>query len=223
LTAQQPENNVIRVTLQALAAVLGGTQSLHTNSRDEALSLPSQESVEIALRTQQIIAYESGVPDTVDPLGGSYYIESLTSEIEQRAEKYIDYIDEKGGALWAVESGYYQREIQKSAYEYQKAVEKKERIVVGVNKFESEKEKIKNVFKISPKVQKEQIERLKKVRKRRENKKTRKSLENLQKTALKDENLMYPIIECVESYASLGEICDALRSVWGEYRENVLV
>ncbi len=223
LTAQQPENNVIRVTLQALAAVLGGTQSLHTNSRDEALSLPSQESAEIALRTQQIIAYESGVPDTVDPLGGSYYIESLTGEIEQRTKKYIDYIEEKGGALWAVESGYYQREIQKSAYEYQKAVEKKERIVVGVNKFESEKEKIKNVFKISPKVQKEQIERLRNVRKGRENKKTKRSLENLQKTALKDENLMYPIIECVESYASLGEICDALRSVWGEYRENVLV
>jgi methylmalonyl-CoA mutase N-terminal domain/subunit len=223
LTAQQPENNVIRVTLQALAAILGGTQSLHTNSRDEALSLPSQESAEIALRTQQIIAYESGVPDTVDPLGGSYYIESLTTEIEQRAKKYIDYIDEKGGALWAVESGYYQREIQKSAYEYQKAVEKRERIVVGVNKFESEKERIKNVFKVSPKVQKEQIARLKKVRSKRENNKTKKSLENLQKTALKDENLMYPIIECVESYASLGEICDALRSVWGEYRENVLV
>jgi methylmalonyl-CoA mutase N-terminal domain/subunit len=223
LTAQQSENNVVRVTLQALAAVLGGTQSLHTNSRDEALSLPSQESAEIALRTQQIIAYESGVPDTVDPLGGSYYIESLTGEIEQRAKKYIDYIEEKGGALWAVESGYYQREIQKSAYEYQKAVEKKERIVVGVNKFESEKEKIKNVFKVSPKVARNQIERLKKVRKQRENPKTRKSLENLQKTALKDENLMYPIIECVESYASLGQICDALRSVWGEYRENVLV
>ena len=223
LTTQQPENNVIRVTLQALAAVLGGTQSLHTNSRDEALSLPSQESAEIALRTQQIIAYESGVPDTVDPLGGSYYIESLTSEIEQRAKKYIDYIEEKGGALWAVESGYYQREIQKSAYEYQKAIEKKERIIVGVNRFETDRGKIKNVFKVSPKVTKEQIERLKKVRKQRENPKTRKSLENLQKTALKDENLMYPIIECVEDYASLGEICDALRSVWGEYRENVLV
>ncbi|MFH1334970.1 MAG: methylmalonyl-CoA mutase family protein, partial [Candidatus Zixiibacteriota bacterium] len=223
LTAQQPENNVVRVTLQALAAVLGGTQSLHTNSRDEALSLPSQESAEIALRTQQIIAYESGVPDTVDPLGGSYYIESLTSEIEQRAKKYIDYIEEKEGALWAVESGYYQREIQKSAYEYQKAIEKKERIIVGVNRFETDREKIKNGFKVSPKVTKEQIERLKKVRKQREDSKTRKSLENLQKTALKDENLMYPIIECVESYASLGEICDALRSVWGEYRENVLV
>jgi methylmalonyl-CoA mutase N-terminal domain/subunit len=223
LTAQQPENNVVRVTLQALAAVLGGTQSLHTNSRDEALSLPSQESAEIALRTQQIIAYESGVPDTVDPLGGSYYIESLTSEIEQRAKKYIDYIEEKGGALWAVESGYYQREIQKSAYDYQKAIEKKERIIVGVNRFETEREKIKNVFKVSPRVTKEQIARLKTIRKQRENKKTRESLENLQKTALKDENLMYPIIECVENYASLGEICDALRSVWGEYRENVLV
>ncbi|MGB8658152.1 MAG: methylmalonyl-CoA mutase family protein [Candidatus Zixiibacteriota bacterium] len=223
LTAQQPENNVIRVTLQALAAVLGGTQSLHTNSRDEALSLPSQESAEIALRTQQIIAYESGVPDTVDPLGGSYYVEYLTNEIEKRARKYIDYIEEKGGALWAVESGYYQKEIQKSAYEYQKAVERKERIIVGVNKFETEKEKIKNIFKISPKVAKEQVGRLKAARKRRNGQKVRDSLANLKEKTLIDENLMYPIVECVQSYASLGEICNVLRSVWGEYRENVLV
>jgi methylmalonyl-CoA mutase N-terminal domain/subunit len=223
LTAQQPENNVIRVTLQALASVLGGTQSLHTNSRDEALSLPSQESAEIALRTQQIIAYESGVPDTADPLGGSYYVEYLTNGIEKRAQKYIDFIEEKGGALWAVESGYYQKEIQKSAYEYQKQIESKERIIVGVNKFESEGKEIKNVFKISPKVAQEQIKRLKAVREKRDKEQVKDCLDNLKKKALTDENLMYPIVECVECYASLGEICEVLRSVWGEYKENVLV
>jgi len=223
LTAQQPDNNVVRVAMQALAAVLGGTQSLHTNSRDEALSLPSQKSAEIALRTQQIIAYESGVPDTVDPLGGSYYVEYLTNEIEKRAQKYIDFIEQKGGALWAVESGYYQREIQKSAYEYQKQIENKERNIVGVNKFETEREEIKSIFKISSKVAQEQIKRLKAVKKKRDKEKVKESLENLRKKALTDKNLMYPIIECVECYCSLGEICDALRSVWGEYRENVLV
>jgi len=223
LTAQQPENNVVRVALQALAAVLGGTQSLHTNSRDEALSLPSQESAQIALRTQQIIGYESGVPDTVDPLGGSYFVEHLTNEIEKRAKKYIDYIEEKGGALWAVESGYYQKEIQKSAYEYQKAIENKDRIIVGVNKFATEKEKIKDVFKVSPKVGKEQIKQLKTVRKRRDDARVGKYLEELKAKASTNENLLPPIIQCVESYASLGEICDVLRSVWGEYRENVLV
>jgi methylmalonyl-CoA mutase N-terminal domain/subunit len=223
LTAQQPDNNVIRVTLQALASVLGGTQSLHTNSRDEALSLPSQKSAEIALRTQQIIAYESGVPDTVDPLGGSYYVEYLTNEIEKRAKKYIDFIEEKGGALWAVESGFYQREIQKSAYDYQKQIESKERTIVGVNKFETEKEDIKDIFKISPKVGQEQIKRLKTIKKKRDKEKIKGCLENLRKKALTDENLMYPIIKCVECYASLGEICDVLRSVWGEYKENVLV
>lgn len=223
LTAQQPENNVVRVALQALAAVLGGTQSLHTNSRDEALSLPSQKSAEIALRTQQIIGYESGVPDTVDPLGGSYFVEHLTNEVEKGARKYIDYIEEKGGALWAVESGYYQREIQRSAYEYQKAVEKEDRTIVGVNKFVTEKEKIKDIFKISPKVGRDQAKKLKAVKKKRDNAKVRACLEELKKKASTEENLMPPIIECVESYASLGEICDVLRSVWGEYRESVLV
>jgi methylmalonyl-CoA mutase N-terminal domain/subunit len=222
LTAQQPENNVVRVAMQALAAVLGGTQSLHTNSRDEALSLPSQESAQIALRTQQIIGYESGVPDTVDPLGGSYYVEYLTNEIEKRAKKYIDYIEEKGGALWAVESGYYQREIQKSAYEYQKAIEKKQRIIVGVNQFVTEKEEIKDIFKISPKVAKEQKKRLAALRKRRDNAKVKARLENLKNTATANENLLPPIVECVENYASLGEICDVLRSVWGEYRQSIL-
>jgi methylmalonyl-CoA mutase N-terminal domain/subunit len=223
LTAQQPENNVVRVAMQALAAVLGGTQSLHTNSRDEALSLPSQESAQIALRTQQIIGYESGVPDTVDPLGGSYYVEYLTNEIEKRAKQYIDHIEEKGGALWAVESGYYQREIQKSAYEYQKAVEKDERTIVGVNKFTTEKEKIKDIFKISPKVAKDQIRQLTQVRKRRDKDQVKKCLEELKAKSATDENLLPSIISCVENYASLGEICDVLRSVWGEYRENVLV
>ncbi len=223
LTAQQPDNNVVRVALQALAAVLGGTQSLHTNSRDEALSLPSEESAQIALRTQQIIGYESGVPDTVDPLGGSYYVERLTNEVEKRAQKYIDYIEEKGGALWAVESGYYQREILKSAYEYQKAIENKDRTIVGVNRFVTEKEKIKDVFKVSPKVAKEQIKQLKAVRKKRDDAKVRTSLDELKNKASANENLMPSIIQCVESYASLGEICDTLRSVWGEYRENVLV
>ena len=223
LTAQQPENNVVRVTLQALASVLGGTQSLHTNSRDEALSLPSQKSAEIALRTQQIIAYESGVPDTADPLGGSYYVEYLTNEIEKRTQKYIDFVEEKGGALWAVESGYYQKEIQKSAYAYQKQIESKERTIVGVNKFESEREEIENIFKISPKVAQEQVRRLKAVKKKRDKEKVKNCLENLRKKALTGKNLMYPIVECVECYASLGEICDVLRSVWGEYKENVLV
>lgn len=223
LTAQQAENNVVRVALQALAAVLGGTQSLHTNSRDEALSLPSQESAQIALRTQQIIGYESGVPDTVDPLGGSYFVEHLTNEVEKRAKKYIDFIEEKGGALWAVESGYYQREIQKSAYEYQKAVEKEDRTIVGVNKFVTEKEKIKDIFKISPKVGKDQVKKLKALRQKRDNAKVKACLEELKKQAPTEENLMPPIIQCVENYASLGEICDVLRSVWGEYRESVLV
>jgi methylmalonyl-CoA mutase N-terminal domain/subunit len=223
LTAQQPENNVIRVTLQALAAVLGGTQSLHTNSRDEALSLPSQESAQIALRTQQIIGYESGVPDTVDPVGGSYYVEYLTNEIEKRAKTYIDLIEEKGGALWAVESGYYQKEIQKSAYEYQKAVEKGERTIVGVNKFVTNKEQIKKVFRVSPKVAKEQVKALSAVKKRRNSANVSQCLEELKAKASTDENLLPPIIQCVENYASLGEICDVLRSVWGEYRENVLV
>ena len=223
LTAQQPENNVVRVALQALAAVLGGTQSLHTNSRDEALSLPSQESAQIALRTQQIIGYESGVPDTVDPLGGSYYIEYLTNGVEKRAKRYIDHIEEKGGALWAVESGYYQREIQKSAYEYQKAIESKKRTIVGVNKFVTEKEKIKDIFKISPKVGKDQVKKLKALRQKRDNAKVKGCLEELKKQASTEENLMVPIIQCVENYASLGEICDVLRSVWGEYRESVLV
>lgn len=223
LTARQPENNVVRVTLQALASVLGGTQSLHTNSRDEALSLPSKLSAQIALRTQQIIAFESGVINTVDPVGGSYYVEHLTKKIEEEAEKYIDYVQKNGGALWAVESGYYQKEIQKSAYDYQKKIEKKEKIIVGLNRFETEKEKIKEIFRVDPKVASEQMKRLNEVRKQRDNKKVDSLLKKLEEKAKSDENLIYPILDCVEAYATIGEICDVLRSVWGEYRENVVI
>jgi methylmalonyl-CoA mutase N-terminal domain/subunit len=221
LTAQQPENNVVRVTLQALASVLGGTQSLHTNSMDEALSLPSQKAAEIALRTQQIIAFESGVTRTVDPVGGSYFVESLTNRVEQEAQKYIDHIEENGGALWAVESGYYQREIQKSAYDYQKKIEREERIVVGVNRFAVEKEKIEqDIFRVDPRAQKEQIKKLKNIKNKRNKNKVKLALEELKKKAQTDENLVYPVMNCVEAYATIGEICDVLREVWGEYKES---
>ncbi|MCJ7497280.1 MAG: methylmalonyl-CoA mutase family protein, partial [candidate division Zixibacteria bacterium] len=225
LTAQQPENNIIRVALQALSSILGGTQSLHTNSMDEALSLPSQKSVEIALRTQQIIAYESGVTDTVDPLAGAYFIEALTNRLENEARKYIDNIVKNGGALWAVESGYYQKEIQRSAYEYQKMIESKEKVIVGVNKFETEteKEKRKKIFKISKKVTLEQIKRLKEVKEKRDKEKVKYSLDELRNKINTDENLMYPIIQCVEAYASIGEICEVLKSVWGEYEQKVII
>lgn len=223
LTAQQLENNIVRVTLQALASVLGGTQSLHTNSKDEALSLPSEQAAQTALRTQQVIAYESGVVNTVDPLGGSFFIEYLTDQIEKEAKKYIDFIQGNGGALWAVESGFYSKEIQKSAYEYQKQIEKNEKIIVGVNRFEIEKEEIKDIFKIDLKTQKEQIKRLNQVKKERDNNKVEKLLKALKMKAQSDENLFYPILECVEAYATIGEICDVLREVWGEYRENVIL
>jgi methylmalonyl-CoA mutase N-terminal domain/subunit len=225
LTAQQPENNIIRVTLQALSSILGGTQSLHTNSMDEALSLPSQKSAEIALRTQQIIVYESGVIDTVDPLAGAYFIESLTNTIENEAKRYIDYIEQNGGAMWAVESGYYQKEIQKSAYEYQKMIESKEKIIVGVNKFEAEveKEKRKKIFKVSKKGTLDQIKRLKEVKEKRDKEKVKYSLDELRNKINTDENLMYPIIHCVEAYASIGEICEVLKSVCGEYEQKVII
>ena len=225
LTAKQPENNIIRVAFQALSSVLGGTQSLHTNSMDEALSLPSEKAAQIALRTQQLIAYESGVVDTVDPLAGSYFIESLTSSLEKEAKKYIDYIEEKGGALWAVESGYYQKEIQKSAYEHQKMIEAGEKVIVGVNRFETEDErgKDKKIFKISKKATSEQVKRLKEVKKKRNSGKTKKTLEELRAKVNTDENLMYQIIQCVEAYASIGEICQVLKDVWGEYEQKVII
>ncbi len=219
LTAQQPDNNIIRTTLQALAAVLGGTQSLHTNSRDEALSLPTDDSARIAIRTQQIIAYESGVADTVDPLAGSYFVEKLTDQIEERAFEYIRKIDEMGGAVEAVKNHFFQTEIARSAYEYQKKVESGEQVIVGVNKFTIEEEPPKDLLRIDEAAVARQIERLQQLRQRRDNRAVRQALEQLKQAARGKQNLMPPIIHAVEQYATVGEISDALRSVFGEYHE----
>ena len=221
LTAQQPDNNIIRVTIQALSAVLGGTQSLHTNSRDEALALPAQDSVRIALRTQQVVAYESGVTETVDPLAGSYYIESLTNEIEREALEYIEKIDNLGGVTAAIEKGFIQQEIQNSAYKYQKNIEEGSRIVVGVNKFKIKEGAPKGLLRVNPKVGRRQVEKLNKLKSERNNEKVKDNLEQLKKTAGTSKNLMPIILDCVRSYATLGEICDVLRNVFGEYRESV--
>jgi len=219
LTAQQPYNNIIRVTLQALAAVLGGTQSLHTNSFDEAYALPSEQAVTIALRTQQIIAYESGVADTIDPLGGSYYVEYLTNKIEEEAVKYIEQIDDMGGAVAAIEKGFMQREIMESAYRYQKEVESKKRIVVGVNEFVAEEKTPIKILRVDPEIEKKLVERLNNVKRQRDNAKIKEALSNLRKAAEKEDvNLMPFIIQAVKEYATLGEICDTLREVFGEYK-----
>jgi methylmalonyl-CoA mutase N-terminal domain/subunit len=222
LTAQQPENNVVRVTLQALAAVLGGTQSLHTNSLDEALSLPTEKSVQIALRTQQIIAHESGVTNTIDPLAGSYCIEALTNEIERRAKDYIEKIDAMGGALAAIERGFMQREIQESAYRYQLEIEEGARVVVGVNRFTVEEEVPLRRLKVDPAVRERQIARLKALKERRDGEKVHNLLIRLRETARGHENLLPIILECVEAYATLGEICGVLREVFGEYKPTVV-
>ncbi len=218
LTAQQPDNNIVRVTLQALQAVLGGTNSLHTNSRDEALALPTEESVQIALRTQQIIAYETGVGDTIDPLAGSYYIESLTNEIEECVMKYIEKIDSMGGAPAAIENGYIQSEIHNSAYQFQTAVDAGQRIVVGVNKFIVPEERTIDYLRVDPHVEEEQVARLKKVRETRDNDRVQETLEALKAGAKGDENLVPLILDAVKAYATLGEICDVLRDVFGEYK-----
>lgn len=224
LTAQQPNNNIVRVALQALAAVLGGTQSLHTNSRDEALSLPTEESVLIALRTQQIIAHESGVTDTPDPLGGSYYLESLTNNLEDKAMELINKIDELGGVPKAIENGFIQKEIQDSSYEWQKAIEEKERIIVGVNEFHAEEEeKDLQPLEVDREVATRQEERLAKLREERDTNKVNSSLEKLKEAAKGDENLMPHIIEAVKSYATLGEICDSLREIFKEYESDAYV
>jgi methylmalonyl-CoA mutase N-terminal domain/subunit len=222
LTAQQPDNNVVRVTLQALAAVLGGTQSLHTNSRDEALCLPTEQSVTIALRTQQIIAYESGVADTIDPLAGSYYVEHLTDEIERRAGEYIAKIDAMGGALAAIETGFMQREIQDAAYAYQRAVDKHEQTVVGVNDFVSGEHEPLDMLRVDPAVQDRQTARLAALRGARDEAKVRATLSALRDTARGSANLLVPILDCVRAYATLGEICGTLREVFGEYRPQAL-
>jgi methylmalonyl-CoA mutase N-terminal domain/subunit len=219
LTLQQPKNNIVRVAFQAMSAVLGGTQSLHTNSMDEALCLPSEEAVQIALRTQQLIAYETGVTDTVDPLAGSYYLEALTREIFERADEYINKIDDMGGAVPAIEQGYIQREIQDSAYKYQLDIEKEERIVVGLNRFQVKEEKPTNLLRVDPTVREAQIERLKKLKSERNNKKVNKSLSDLKQAAQVDDNLMPYILDAVKAYATLGEICNVLREVFGEYQQ----
>ncbi len=218
LAAQQPKNNIVRVAFQALSAVLGGTQSLHTNSMDEAFCLPSEEAVQIALRTQQLIAYESGVTDTVDPLGGSYYIEELTREIFDGAQDYIDKIDELGGAASAIEKGFIQREIQESAYRYQREIEKDERVVVGVNKFQVAEEPLRDLLRVDPAVRISQMEELKMVKSERGNGRVKGVLDELRKVAQGNDNLMPVILDAVRAYATLGEICDALRDVFGEYQ-----
>jgi methylmalonyl-CoA mutase N-terminal domain/subunit len=217
LTAQQPENNIVRVTLQALAAVMGGTQSLHTNSMDEALWLPTEKSVRVALRTQQIIAYESGVADTIDPLGGSFVIEQLTDEIAHQAQAYLQKIDDLGGALSAIENGYLQNEIQEAAYNYQRAVEKKEQIVVGVNQFQTQESMALERLKVDPAIEQEQVARLGVLRAERDAVKAAEMLAHLENAARGSENIMPVLIACVEADLSLGEICGTLRKSWGEY------
>jgi methylmalonyl-CoA mutase N-terminal domain/subunit len=223
LTAQQAENNVVRVTLQALASVLGGTQSLHTNSMDEAWALPSETAVRVALRTQQIIAHESGVINTIDPCAGSYFIENLTHEIEAAAVNYIDRIDKMGGMLNAIESGYPQREIHESAYHYQQAVERGNRVVVGVNKFQIDEKPSIDLHRVNPAVEQRQLEKLRKLKSERDNNSVNSSLVELKRCAHSDENLMPVILDAVKQYATLGEICDVLREVFGTYKaENIL-
>jgi methylmalonyl-CoA mutase, N-terminal domain len=223
LTAQQPEVNVVRTTIQALAAVLGGTQSLHTNAMDEALSLPTAEAARLALRTQQVIAHESGITDTVDPLGGSYAIEHLTSEIERRAADYIEKIDNMGGMLRAIETGYVQREIQDAAYDYQRAVETMEQTVVGVNRFQSEEESSVPLLRVDPLIEQEQVERVRALRERRDAERAEIALVKLEEAARGTENILPRILTCVEAFVTVGEISHRLRRVWGEYREAVTV
>jgi methylmalonyl-CoA mutase N-terminal domain/subunit len=222
LTAQQPDNNIVRVTLQALAAVLGGTQSLHTNSRDEALGLPTEESARIALRTQQIVANEAGVADVIDPLGGSYVVESLTDEIEARAREYIEKIDGMGGMVHAISQGYVQREIQEAAYAWQKKVEAKEQVVVGVNAYRSDDPPV-TVMKVDPALEERQVASLKAFRARRNGTAARQALDAVRAAAKGKENLMVPILAAVKAEATLGEVSDALREVFGEYRETVVL
>ncbi|HKV24701.1 MAG TPA: methylmalonyl-CoA mutase family protein [Candidatus Acidoferrum sp.] len=223
LTAQQPENNIVRVAIQALAAVLGGCQSLHTNSMDEALALPTEDAALIALRTQQIVANETGVTNTIDPVAGSYAIEHLTNEIERGAAGYIAKIDSMGGMLRAIESGFVQGEIQKAAYDFQRAVESKEQIVVGVNDFIAEKERSIPTLRIEPEIERSQLARLHALRAKRDAAKTNAALSELQRRAGTSENLLPAILAAVEAYASVGEISDALRRVFGEYQESVVI
>jgi methylmalonyl-CoA mutase, N-terminal domain len=219
LTAQQPDVNVVRTTIEALAAVLGGTQSLHTNSRDEALGLPTEESARLALRTQQVIAYETGITDSVDPLGGSYYIEELTDKIEAAATDYIRRIDEMGGALQAIEAGFVQGEIQRSAFDYQRAVESGERVIVGVNRFQVTEARKIPIFRVNPEIEREQVLRVRALRSERDSVAWKRSIERLEAAARSSENLMPRIMAAAEAMATVGEISDTLRGVFGEYRD----
>jgi methylmalonyl-CoA mutase N-terminal domain/subunit len=219
LTAQQPENNIVRTAIQALAAVLGGTQSLHTNSMDEALALPSEKAVQIALRTQQILAYESGAGDVIDPLGGSYYVERLTDRIEEEALRYVHRIDDLGGALSAIEAGFQQTEIQENSYRVQRQIDEERWVVVGVNRFATDEERPPEILRMRPEVVQRQLQRLNRVRAERDNAKVQHLLGLLEEAARSDANLMPTLIECVESYVTLGEISNTLRRVFGEQRE----
>jgi len=222
LTAQQPINNVARVTIQAMAAVMGGCQSLHTNSYDEALGLPTSESATIALRTQQIIASESGIADFVDALGGSYAIESLTNQLEAAAQKYIARIDELGGMVSAIEQGYPQREIQNSAYNYQLEIERKQRIIVGVNAYVKDTEPV-PVMKVDPTIEREQVARLQAFRAKRDAAALKSTIDAVTAAAKADTNLLYPILACVKAGGTVGEISNALRDVWGEHTETLVL
>jgi len=222
LTAQQPENNIVRVAYQALAAVLGGTQSLHTNSMDETLALPSEKAVKIALRTQQILAYETGVPYTIDPLGGSYYVEQLTNKMEAQAEEYFRKIEQLGGVVAGIQMGYFQNEIAKAAYQYQQEIDRKERIIVGVNEFVDKDEKIEiPILLIPEEVEKVQIQRVKELRETRNNAEVKRTLGELKKAAEENRNLMPYLIECAKAYCTLGEMVNTLKEVFGEYEEPV--
>ena len=223
LTAQQPQNNIVRTAFQALAAVLGGTQSLHTNSWDEALSLPSQEAVEIALRTQQLIAHETGAADVIDPMGGSYYLESLTDTLEAQARDYIARIDQLGGAVAAIQQGYVQREVQEAAYRFQQQVESADQVIVGVNRFTTEPKPIGKLFRVDPSWVKRQQERTREVRATRDQQAAAAALKRLEHAVNRGENTMPVLVECVEAYCTIGEICDLLRNLWGEMREVVVI
>ena len=222
LTAQQADINIVRVAIQALAAVLGGTQSLHTNSRDEALALPTEKSVQIALRTQQLIAHESGVTNTCDPLAGSYYVETMTDRIEQEAQAYLDRIEDMGGMVEAIEAGFVQKEIQGSAYRYQKSIEDGSRIIVGVNKFQVEEEAPRDLLKVDPALRQIQIDKIQQVKSTRDNARVGAALDRIDQTAKGAENVMPALADAVKEYATLGEICDVLRRVFGEYRQQVI-
>jgi methylmalonyl-CoA mutase N-terminal domain/subunit len=223
LTAQQPNNNIVRVAIQTLAAVLGGTQSLHTNSRDEALGLPTEKSVQIALRTQQIVAEESGVTNTVDPLAGSYFVENLTDKIEKKVFDYLDKIEDLGGMGKAIEKGYIQKQIQDSAYKYQREIEEQERIVVGVNKYQTEEAPPEDLLEVDPRLREQQIRKLDELKNERDNQKVESSLQELETAAASNKNLMPYILEAARNYATLGEICDVMRDEFGEYQESIVL